>query len=289
MDKDITTDTLDAKKDTVRYRRWRMRMARHAESLTRPFQWLLRAAELASEGLPVGLLQNHEIEQLVSEAYREVPDFYNPNHYPIRFEQELIPVLQRLQNGRRLLDLYCGHGREAELFSRAGYRVLGVDRLDSVIERARDYASESGFTAEFLCADVTGWQPPHKDWDVVYTSLWMYSTIPDRKARIAWLQRLASWPVADGLLVVSTMPRIQNRGPYFRHIIACLAAALSFNKRWPELGDRFYKRLFWHDFRDDEAIAEFCAAGLDHLESIALNNKTPCTFHILKPRQQNPK
>ncbi len=267
---------------------WRQALARRADLLARPAELALRLSTLAGEALPVGVLDSDGIRRAVWQAYREAPDFYDPDTYPIRYESRLLPLLERHSQGKRLLDLYCGHGREAAIFARAGYRVLGVDGQRQSVESARAYATREGFEAEFVAGDIDVWEPAAR-WDVVYTSLWMYSTIPDRLARVRWLRRIAGWTAPDGVLVVSVTPRAEGaRGPAVRHALATAFSRITFNRRRPEIGDRFHTRLFWHDFTGEEAFEEFDAAGLSPAETLEIDGGTPCTFHALTVRAHAP-
>ncbi len=265
-----------------RPRSWRARLAGSTAQVTRPAEALLRASVVLQEALPVGLLDREEILAAVHEAYASVPAFYDPREYPIRYERELIPRLQALGCGANLLDLYCGHGREAEMFADAGFRVLGVDVLNEVIERARRYAQEAGFDAEFLTADVDRWEPETPGWDVVYSSLWMFSTIPDRSARHRWLERLSTWLAPDGLLVLSTTPRPGARKAAWRQRAARTVSIVSGNVRRPELGDRFHRELFWHDFEPAEVLEELSDAQLTVVDSLSIGGGTPCDFFVAR-------
>ena len=264
---------------------WRMAIAERLGVPAIPFAWLRKLVTVIVEAVPVGLLRRSEIEHVVHAAYAEVPDFYHPSDYPIRYEEELVPIIERTIGairGLRLLDLYCGHGREAEIFARAGFDVSAVDAQPAVIERAREYAKQAGFIAEFTAADIDRYTPSDSDWDVVYTSLWMYSTVPDQGARVRWLKRLSGWVKPGGCLIISTTPRPAGIAPIARHLLAHLIRVLSLNSRRPEFGDRFHNRLFWHDFSLDTLLGELDAAELEILDSLEIAGGTPCNFYLLR-------
>ncbi|MBT8086844.1 MAG: class I SAM-dependent methyltransferase [Gammaproteobacteria bacterium] len=266
---------------------WRLRITRNVGVLSIPFGWLLKVVRLVESAIPVGLLRRGEIEHVVHSAYAAAPDFYNPGKYPIRYEEQLVPVIERAigaPQGQRLLDLYCGHGREAEIFARTGFDVLAVDVQPAVIDRARAYAAEAGFSASFRTADIDTWTPPDTNWDIVYTSLWMYSTIPDRGSRIAWLKRLANWVAPGGCLVVSVTPGSKRPGPLLRHSAAWFVRLLTLNSRRPEFGDRFHTGLFWHDFTPESLDEELEAAGMEVLDTLEVGGATPCNFYLLRAR-----
>lgn len=259
---------------------WRADLARRSEHLAWPAEALLRLSVLVRQAVPIGLLRSHEIEHMVRAAYSEYPDFYDPDQYHLRYESELLPLLARHTKGKRLLDLYCGHGREAGIFAEAGFQVLGIDADAGSVERARVYLERSRLDAEFDAADINNWHPARFDWNVIYSSLWMYTCIPDRTARTAWLKRVSQWLDRDGLLIISVMPRPSQRAAKFRHLVARSIALLSLNERRPELGDRFHTRLFWHDFSSDEVVDELAEGGLKVLETLEIGGSTPCNFFV---------
>lgn len=266
---------------------WRIRVSRWAGHLVKPFEVLVRIVRVFELAIPIGLLRRDDIVNSVRQAYEEVPDFYHPDTYPIRYEEQLVPMLDKLldrdkNTERRLLDLYCGHGREAEIFARAGFAVTAVDEQSEVIKRAQAYADKAGFTADFIAADVTDWNPGATTWDVVYTSLWMYSTIPDRVARLAWLRHLSRWVGSGGILVVSVTPGTNGAGMSLKYGIARLLATLTFNSRRPERGDRFQSGLFWHDFTDEEIAGELQAAQMQIVDGLKIDGGTPCHFYLLR-------
>lgn len=262
---------------------FRARLGRGSNRLAKPFQKLLNAAELLQESIPIGIMRTSDIHAAVQRAYADAPDFYDPSAYGIDYEVDLVEPLKAITTGRKLLDLYCGQGREARIFAEAGFEVLGVDALASSIEGARRYASAQGFDASFVAADIDQWTPDDK-WDVVYTSLWMYSTIPDRAARLEWLNRLGTWMKPGGVLVMSTTPNNSPTAAARRYTIARTVAFFTLNSRAPERGDRFYRSLFWHDFTPDEIRAELEELDLDVVQEIRRAPPTPCDMFLLQRR-----
>lgn len=60
------------------------------------------------------------------------------------------------QDGRPLmLDLGCGTGNFALQMEQRGYDVIGIDRSDSMLQKAREKASELGSSALFLLQDIS--------------------------------------------------------------------------------------------------------------------------------------
>lgn len=62
--------------------------------------------------------------------------------------------------GHTVLDLCCGPGRHAVEFARRGLAVTGVDRSPFLLERARERASESGVSIEWILDDMRLFRRP---------------------------------------------------------------------------------------------------------------------------------
>lgn len=267
-------------------RDWRVVAATTFMGIARRLSRLGKMLSIIRAAVPVGLLTESGVEAVVSAAYQRAPDFYDPNRYQLRYEQELLPILEGLgvPPAGRVLDLYSGHGREAEIFAKAGYEVLAVEGLSEVAERAMKYSSQAGFEAEFLVADIDDWMPDRPS-DVVYTSLWMYSTVPGRQRRVDWLRRILSWAADDGVVIISITPR-RGRSAELTWRLARVLGRLSRNPRIIELGDRFSSSLFWHDFAPDEVATELREAGATVVATHDVKGPPPCGFYIVRPAEQ---
>jgi SAM-dependent methyltransferase len=86
--------------------------------------------------------------------------------------------------GKTVLHLQCHFGQDSISLARLGAEVTGIDLSDAAIAKARELASQTGATAEFICSDVYD-LPNHLDrkFDLVFTS---YGTI-------GWLPDLDKW------------------------------------------------------------------------------------------------
>ena len=67
---------------------------------------------------------------------------------------DAIVSLLNLRQSDRVLDLACGVGRHSLELARRGYRVVGVDRTEQYLERARRTAAAEGIDVEFVLADM---------------------------------------------------------------------------------------------------------------------------------------
>ena len=236
------------------------------------------------EAMAVGLMRRSDVEELVAQTYHSRPEFYDPHRYELPYEQGMLPTLTHLKPSGRLLDAFCGQGREAKLFAQAGYRVSAVDQLDWMIEAARQYAALEGFEAEFLVDDFDQ-MAVSRPFDIVYTSCWMYSTVQSRRGRQAFLAQCYRLCDADGVIVVSHLGQSSGstEGIWFRYVVAKLTALITLGNLTTEFGERIYTGLFWHHLSDAVVESEVQDAGLCILDRVVGSGMEP-TFLFLAPR-----
>lgn len=112
---------------------------------------------------------------------------------PNRFLAEEVAGLQP----GRALDLACGEGRNAIWLAEQGWSVVGVDFSAVALDKASKVASQRGVSVEWVCADVTTWDPPDT-YDLVVV---MYLHLPD-PARSTVFARAARAVAPQGTLLV---------------------------------------------------------------------------------------
>ncbi len=83
----------------------------------------------------------------------------NRHNIPGIFEwdRKLVDFIEhvcRLKPGMRILDLGCGGGDQAKLFSGKGYDVVGIDIAPPLIEFARRQYKEGGLSGSFIAGDM---------------------------------------------------------------------------------------------------------------------------------------
>ena len=74
-----------------------------------------------------------------------------------KWDQDLVELIEKqcqIQKGASILDLGCGGGDQAKLFSRKGYRVVGIDKVKSLIDYAKEIFEKEGLVGEFYHADM---------------------------------------------------------------------------------------------------------------------------------------
>jgi glycine/sarcosine N-methyltransferase len=89
-----------------------------------------------------------------SDHYSRV-DYRRMIAWPARIERER-PLFERVFRDvpeKSILDLGCGTGEHARFFASLGFRVLGVDASESMLEKARD--AENPESVSFVLGDMT--------------------------------------------------------------------------------------------------------------------------------------
>lgn len=135
------------------------------------------------------LMFRNEIEDLVAESYRSLEDpggpaldFYSENERTGMLEEAGSWALgvgnplphAGLQPGERVLDLGCGSGLDVLLAARRvgeTGKVIGVDMLPEMVERARGFATAAGVdNAEFIQGMMDDLPLPDDSVDVVISN-----------------------------------------------------------------------------------------------------------------------
>jgi len=109
----------------------------------------------------------------------------------------------------RALDLACGEGRNAIWLARRGWRVTGVDLSDVAIERARKLAAAEGVEAEWVCADLTSYEPDPEAFALVVIS---YLQVPETARRVVLARAAAALAPGGELFMIGHARRNLTEG-----------------------------------------------------------------------------
>lgn len=80
--------------------------------------------------------------------YADKPYAAEANFVMSRFEEFGVP------SGSEVIDIACGTGRHALELAARGYRVVGIDRSDDMLNRARESAAKAAASIEFFVRDM---------------------------------------------------------------------------------------------------------------------------------------
>lgn len=98
----------------------------------------------------------------------------------------------------RALDLACGAGRNAVWLAESGWRVTAVDFSNIGLSMARELALARGVNVDWIEADVLGWEPAARAYDLVCM---LYLQLPADERR-AVLRSAADAVSPGGTLLV---------------------------------------------------------------------------------------
>jgi SAM-dependent methyltransferase len=74
-----------------------------------------------------------------------------------QYDRDLVDFIEqqcKLKSGDKILDLGCGGGDQLKLFAVKGYRVVGIDKVPSLVEYANEIFKKEGLKGEFHTGDM---------------------------------------------------------------------------------------------------------------------------------------
>lgn len=90
-----------------------------------------------------------------NEEYKESPKYVMvQNHF-------LGKEIDGVKTGKAL-DLGCGKGDNCIVLAEHGFAVTGVDWSEEAIRLAQESAKEKGLDIQYICSDITTWEPKEK-------------------------------------------------------------------------------------------------------------------------------
>ena len=104
-------------------------------------------------------------------------------------EVDAIKSLCKIAQDEAILDLCCGIGRHSLEFARRGNKVVGVDRTERYLERARRAADEENLPIEFVLDDMRTFYRK-KSFDVVLSMFTSFSYFEDHEEQMLVLRNI---------------------------------------------------------------------------------------------------
>jgi SAM-dependent methyltransferase len=170
---------------------------------------LFRLQQLLTGLLPA-LAPPSELTELIhthyAHTYRNAPAHY-PEHSPIwmlePWEEE---VLARYMNhSGTVLVLGTGVGRESIAIAQKGYRVFGLEIHLDALRWAQQRAKAKGIQVWFVQASFLAIPAMSASLDYILLPSVMYSAIPGRQERQAWLHSLRTYLKPQGRAILNFM------------------------------------------------------------------------------------
>lgn len=103
-------------------------------------------------------------KEVTIETYNKTADKYAANVDGMYLKEKAEKFFTFIPKGASILDLGCGHGRDAKIFTEKGYKVVGVDLSDVLLEKAKKNAPK----ADFRLMDIVNMELPENSFDGVW-------------------------------------------------------------------------------------------------------------------------
>jgi SAM-dependent methyltransferase len=118
-------------------------------------------------------------------------------------EVDGIKLLCRIEPDAVVLDLCCGVGRHSLEFARRGHRVVGVDRTNRYLERAKKSAEEENLQIEFVLDDMRTFHRTNS-FDLALSMFTSFSYFEDHEENMLVLRNIYSSLRPGGKLILES-------------------------------------------------------------------------------------
>ena len=177
--------------------------------------------------------------------------------------EELALVEQLPTKRGKLLLLGVGGGREAIPLAQMGFDVTGVDFVPAMVDKAKANAERAGVHIEGIVQEISRLDVPPASFDVVWLMVAMYSCVPTRARRVAFLRRVHRALKPGGHFLCQFYWGMHDRFSRKAEWVRRAFALLTLGNCTYEPGDILMHHIeFIHGFQsEDELRAEFTAGG----------------------------
>lgn len=182
------------------------------------------------------------------------------------------------KKGATVLDLGCGTGRTTIPLHKMGYKVIGVDLTEAMIQAAKEIAILENLDIDYQVGDATALNFKGNSFDYILFSNQGWSQIPGKENRLTALKEMRRVLKPDGILAFTAHPRSFNVefGAFWiwQWVRFYILKHLGLNIPEQDFGDRFFERKteftskqFVHIPSVNEVRAMIQKSGLKELET----------------------
>jgi 2-polyprenyl-3-methyl-5-hydroxy-6-metoxy-1,4-benzoquinol methylase len=216
--------------------------------------------ELLNNLLPA-LLSPNELTRLIrvhyESLYRDAATHYSSEVLEWGLEpwEEEVVVQHKILSGITIV-LGAGVGRESIALAQRGLRVIGLDVNHEALSLAVRTARSKSVDLTFVQASFLALPIVPRQIDYFFLSSIMYSSVPGRETRQAWLRSLSAHLKVGGMALVSFLiDRTGKSGPpRLAHRLSIWLAGLPGANNAYQLGDVFSSGHFLHAFVTEEEL-----------------------------------
>ena len=192
-------------------------------------------------------------------------------------------VTHYLKGKKRCFVFAAGGGRESFSLARMGFEVTGIDTSSPLVESAKKYAFLHSLNCHFEVRDMFEGPPPTEKYDALFMTRVLYSMIPTRQKRIAFLKKVRTFLADNGFLYLDFLALPFRKGNLRVFRFKKRIATLFRGNMELEEGDTYYwlTNHFMHIFtQPSELVGEIEESGLGMVENNFEGGNV-----ILAPRQ----
>ena len=245
-------------------------------------QRIIRWTNAIHEGFWLGCLDTGDLNAVSIRFYQRSPSYNGPEHnLQGLFSWEKIMLDQFFQPGSRVLVAGAGGGRELIALHRAGYAADGFDCTPSLVETSRRLADDLQIPCTITLCPPNDVPPNLPLYDAAIVGWTVYTCIPGRAHRIAFLQKIRHCLPHEAPILVSVWGRSETtRADRWMQKLAERLRRLRGRPAEPvELGDEIVSFGYHHCFDHRELEEELRAGGFEmrrfsdeHYCAVALAN-----------------
>lgn len=155
-------------------------------------------------------------------------------------------------NGGAVLDLCCGPGRHSVEFAQRGFQVTGVDRTPFLLDRAREHASQTDATVEWVMEDMRNFVRP-ATFDLACSLFTSFGYFKDEQENLRVLRNIHQNLKETGVLVMEVLGK-ERLARVWQNSICTELADGSLHIQRPQVRDDWCRiRSDWTLIKDGRA------------------------------------
>jgi hypothetical protein len=230
-------------------------------------RWLNRLVKLTNamhEGFWLGCLNADELNAVTAEHFDQ-SQYYSSAEHNLRgfFEWEQSALARFFRRGSRILVAGAGGGREVLALRKAGFEAGGFECSLPLVRASEQIFDGLGESNYVTYCEPDSVPPGPRIYDGIVMGWTVYTHIPTKARRVAFLRALSQRALPNSPLLISFLTRHSSSSDEaLVYRVATLCRFFLHGSKEPlELGDRISFARYIHSFTSDEVEAELRSAG----------------------------
>lgn len=230
------------------------------ETRIRFSRFLLRLGDFI-QTLPVVIMKPDDLLAFSRQTYLQAENilaFSEESFVHQGLSSDEIELLEKIpEKSGKILILGVGGGREVIPFGKMGYQITGVDFIPELVRFAKKNAELNDIEFEGLVQDISKLDISSNNFDLVWLSKGMYSSIPSRSRRIDMAKRIFQTLKPGGYFICQFHFQKDQPDNKISETVRRIIAKSPFGNRFYEKGDNLWaKGEFIHFFTSLSAVSK---------------------------------